>query len=95
MKRLIRSCRSLSASIDMSDLKVLPDKVEEYGGYTIREQDGKFSIWIDHEYYGDARNLDDAELIVDCLNDDAKVEASTRINRGRSRINRRGSACGR
>jgi hypothetical protein len=85
MKRLIRRS-NISSSIDFSDLQNLPEFVENYGGYEIRKEGEKYSIWIDHEYYGDSRSLEDAELIVDCLNDDSKVAASKRINRKKSRI---------
>lgn len=85
MKRLIKRS-NISSSIDFSDLQNLPEFVENYGGYEIRKEGEKYSIWIDHEYYGDSRSLEDAELIVDCLNDDSKVAASKRINRKKSRI---------
>lgn len=75
MKRLIRY-NNIAASIDFSDLSQLPEFVEDYGGYEIRKEGNKYSIWIDHEYYGDSRSLEDAELIVDCLNDKSGVAAS-------------------
>lgn len=80
MKRLVRKF-DVTASIGMYDLKNLPKVVEQYGGYDIRHDDKRYSIWKEREFYGDAMNLDDAELIVDCLNDDTKVTSSRRVGR--------------
>lgn len=66
MKRLVRRS-NIASSIDFSDLSKLPKKIETYKGYDIRKEGDKYSIWIDHEFYGDARSLEDVELIVDCM----------------------------
>lgn len=80
MKRLVRKF-DVTASIGMYDLKNLPKIVEEYDGYDIRFGSNRYSIWKEREFYGDAMNLDDAELIVDCLNDDTKITSSRRVGK--------------
>ena len=85
MKRLIRNS-SIESNINLYDLNDLPKVVEKYKGYDIRKGSGKYSVWKDHEFYGDANRLEDVKLIVDCLDDDTRVAASRRIRSKRSRI---------
>ena len=80
MKRLIRNS-SIESNINLYDLNDLPKVVEKYKGYDIRKGSGKYSVWKDHEFYGDANRLEDVKLIVDCLDDDTKVAASTKLHK--------------